>query len=90
MDNSADVNYLQVLTARQSLLSARLTAVQDQYDEAPSVRIGRLSLGGGCAIIPKPLHAPLLPSLSSMMKATSSPTPPISNTHAPNTRDGNP
>lgn len=47
MDNSTDVNYLQVLTARQSLLSARLTAVQDQYDEAPSVRIGRISLGGG-------------------------------------------
>ena len=47
MDNSADVNYLQVLTARQSLLSARLTAVQDQYDAAQGVIQLYHSLGGG-------------------------------------------
>ena len=47
MDNSADVNYLQVLTARQSLLSARLTAVQDQYDEAQGVIQLYHALGGG-------------------------------------------
>ena len=47
MDNSADVNYLQVLTARQSLLSARLTAVQDQYDAAQGVIQLYHALGGG-------------------------------------------
>ena len=47
MDNSADVNYLQVLTARQSLLSAQLTAVQDKYDEAQGVIGLYHALGGG-------------------------------------------
>ena len=47
MDNSAGVNYLQVLTARQSLLSARLTAVQDKYDEAQGVVELYHALGGG-------------------------------------------
>ena len=47
MDNSADVNYLQVLTTRQSLLSARLTAVQDQYDAAQGVIQLYHALGGG-------------------------------------------
>ena len=37
MQHSADVNYLQVITARQSLLSARLTVVQDRYDEIQGV-----------------------------------------------------
>lgn len=47
MDNSADVNYLQVLTARQSLLSARLTVAQDRYDEAQGVISLYHALGGG-------------------------------------------
>ena len=47
MDNSAEVNYLQVLTARQSLLSAQLTAVQDKYDEAQGVVELYHALGGG-------------------------------------------
>ena len=47
MDNSADVNYLQVLTARQSLFSAQLTAVQDKYDEAQGVIGLYHALGGG-------------------------------------------
>ena len=47
MDNSADVNYLQVLTARQSLLSARLTVTQDRYDEAQGVISLYHALGGG-------------------------------------------
>lgn len=47
MDNSADVNYLQVLTARQSLLAAQLAAVQDKYDEAQGVIGLYHALGGG-------------------------------------------
>lgn len=47
MDNSADVNYLQVLTVRQSLLSAQLSAVQDKYDEAQGVISLYHALGGG-------------------------------------------
>ena len=47
MDNSSDVNYLQVLTARQSLLSAQLTAVQDRYNEAQGVISLYRALGGG-------------------------------------------
>lgn len=47
MDNSAEVNYLQVLTARQSLLSAQLTAIQDKYKEAQGVIELYHALGGG-------------------------------------------
>ena len=47
MDNSADVNYLQVLTARQSLLAAQLTVAQDRYDEAQGVISLYHTLGGG-------------------------------------------
>ena len=47
MDNSADVNYLQVLTARQSLLSAQMTAVQDKYEEVQGVIGFYHALGGG-------------------------------------------
>ena len=47
MDNSADVNYLQVLTARQSLLSAQMKAVQDKYEEVQGVIGLYHALGGG-------------------------------------------
>lgn len=47
MDNSSEVNYLQVLTARQSLLSAQLTVVQDKYDEAQGMIELYHALGGG-------------------------------------------
>ena len=47
MDNSADTNYLQVLTARQSLLSAQLTVVQDRYEEVQGVINLYHALGGG-------------------------------------------
>ena len=47
MEHSADTNYLQVLTARQSLLTARLSAVQDKYDEAQGVIELYHVLGGG-------------------------------------------
>lgn len=46
MQYSADVNYLQVITARQSLLSARLTVVQDRYDEIQGVIQLYHALGG--------------------------------------------
>lgn len=46
MQHSADVNYLQVITARQSLLSARLTVVQDRYDEIQGVIQLYHALGG--------------------------------------------
>ena len=47
MDNSSEVDYLQVLAARQSLLSAQLTMVQDRYDEAQGVIRLYHALGGG-------------------------------------------
>lgn len=46
MQHSAEVNYLQVITARQSLLSARLTVVQDRYDEIQGVIQLYHALGG--------------------------------------------
>ncbi len=46
MQHSADVNYLQVITARQSLLSAQLTVVQDCYDEIQGVIRLYHALGG--------------------------------------------
>lgn len=46
MQHSADVNYLQVITAPQSLLSARLTVVQDRYDEIQGVIQLYHALGG--------------------------------------------
>ena len=47
MEHSSTTNYLQVLTARQSLLSARLTVVSDQYDEVQGVINLYHALGGG-------------------------------------------
>ena len=47
MEHSADTNYLQVLTARQSLLSAQLTVVSDRYDEIQGVIELYHALGGG-------------------------------------------
>lgn len=47
MENSADTNYLQVLTARQSLLSAQLTVASDRYDEIQGVIELYHALGGG-------------------------------------------
>ncbi len=41
------INYLEVLTARQSLLSARLTLVSDRYSEIQSVINLYHALGGG-------------------------------------------
>lgn len=41
------VNYLQVLTARQSLLSARLTLASDRYNEIQGVINLYHALGGG-------------------------------------------
>lgn len=41
------INYLEVLTARQSLLSARLTLVSDQYSEIQGVINLYHALGGG-------------------------------------------
>lgn len=40
-------NFLEVLTARQSLLSARLTLIADRYDEIQSVISLYHALGGG-------------------------------------------
>jgi len=48
MENSADTNYLQVLTARQSLLSAQLAVASDRYDEIQGVIELYHALGGGC------------------------------------------
>lgn len=47
MENSADTNYLQVLTARQSLLSAQLAVASDRYDEIQGVIELYHALGGG-------------------------------------------
>ena len=47
MEHSSDVNYLQVLTARQSLLSAQLTVVQDRYNEIQGMIQLYHALGGG-------------------------------------------
>lgn len=47
MENSADTNYLQVLTARQSLLSAQLNVASDRYDEIQGVIELYHALGGG-------------------------------------------
>lgn len=47
MQHSSAVNYLQVLTARQSLLSARLAVASDRYDEAQGVVNLYHALGGG-------------------------------------------
>ena len=47
MEHSSTTNYLQVLTARQSLLSARLTVVSDRYDEVQGVISLYHALGGG-------------------------------------------
>ena len=46
MQHSAEVNYLQVITARQSLLSARLSVVQARYDEIQGVIRLYHALGG--------------------------------------------
>ena len=48
MENSSDTNYLQVLTARQSLLSAQLAVASDRYDEIQGVIELYHPLGGGC------------------------------------------
>jgi len=40
-------NYLEVLTAQQSLLSAQLSEVSDKYDEVQSVILLYHALGGG-------------------------------------------
>lgn len=48
MENSSDTNYLQVLTARQSLLSAQLAVASDRYDEIQGVIELYHALGGGC------------------------------------------
>lgn len=47
MENLADTNYLQVLTARQSLLSAQLAVASDRYDEIQGVIELYHALGGG-------------------------------------------
>ena len=47
MENSADTNYLQVLTARQSLLSAQLSVASARYDEIQGVIELYHALGGG-------------------------------------------
>lgn len=47
MEHSSDTNYLQVLTARQSLLSAQLVVAQDCYDEIQGVINLYHALGGG-------------------------------------------
>lgn len=47
MENSADTNYLQVLTAWQSLLSAQLAVASDRYDEIQGVIELYHALGGG-------------------------------------------
>lgn len=47
MENSADMNYLQVLTVRQSLLSAQLAVASDRYDEIQGVIELYHALGGG-------------------------------------------
>ena len=47
MEHSADTNYLQVLTARQSLLSAQLTVASNRYDEIQGVIELYHALGGG-------------------------------------------
>ena len=47
MENSADTNYLQVLTVRQSLLSAQLAVASDRYDEIQGVIELYHALGGG-------------------------------------------
>ena len=47
MENSADTNYLQVLTSRQSLLSAQLAVASDRYDEIQGVIELYHALGGG-------------------------------------------
>lgn len=47
MENGATTNYLDVLTARQSLLQARLSTVEDKYSELEySIKLYQ-SLGGG-------------------------------------------
>lgn len=48
MENSSETNYLQVLTARQSLLSAQLAVASDRYDEIQGVIELYHALGGGC------------------------------------------
>lgn len=47
MEHSSSTNYLQVITARQSLLSAQLTAVSDKYDEVQGLINLYHALGGG-------------------------------------------
>ena len=47
MENSAETNYLQVLTARQSLLSAQLSVASARYDEIQGVIELYHALGGG-------------------------------------------
>ena len=47
MENSADTNYLQVITARQSLLSAQLSVASARYDEIQGVIELYHALGGG-------------------------------------------
>ena len=47
MENSSTTNYLQVLTARQSLLQAHLTLAQDRYEEIQGIISLYHALGGG-------------------------------------------
>ena len=47
MQNSSETNYLQVLTARQSLLSAQLSVASARYDEIQGVIELYHALGGG-------------------------------------------
>ena len=43
----SSTNYLEVLTAQQSLLSAELTGVKDSFDQIQSVVSLYQALGGG-------------------------------------------
>lgn len=47
MQNSGEATYLEVLTARQALLQAELTEVQDRFDEIQAVISLYHALGGG-------------------------------------------
>jgi multidrug efflux system outer membrane protein len=47
MENTTTTSYLEVLTARQSLLSSQLNEIQDKYDEIEAVISLYCALGGG-------------------------------------------
>jgi NodT family efflux transporter outer membrane factor (OMF) lipoprotein len=47
MENGSTTNYIDVLTARQSLLQSRLSNVEDKYSELESIIKFYQSLGGG-------------------------------------------